>query len=183
MHTSTTAFDPRDLNLDPTTSRRATPFFLDGERDDAPARPPALRVVLGRDELPAESWATLTGFALRCGGRAASAIARSTSGTEPRSSTKSGLPGRRSVESPLLDGWFARFENRRSTVSVVARRRTLMVASVAPPPLGWRRSVAAGGVVCMVFDVRSRLTSPRRGQGPDSDARTVLEARLPVRLG
>jgi hypothetical protein len=133
--------------VDPTVAQGATPFFLGDELDDAPARVPALRVVVGRDELPAEPLRQLTRFALRCGDRAV-----------------------------LFDGWVARFENRGGTVSVVAGGRTLATAPVAPPPLGWRRSVAAGGVVCVVFEVRP-------GAGAGAGSRTVLVARMPVRLG
>ncbi len=141
------------LTTEPTVSQRATPFFLDEGHDDAAARLPALRVVLRRDEVPEESLRQLTQ-----------------------------LLGRGSVGIPLFDGWIARFQNRGCTVSVVARDQTLVVCSVTPPPLGWRRSVAGGGVVCVAFDVRSRSHPPRRGQGPESTERTVLTARLPVRL-
>ena len=133
--------------IDPTVARGATPFFLGDERDDAPARMPALRVVVGRDELPAEPLRQLTRFALRCGDRPV-----------------------------LFDGGVARFENRGGTVSVVAGGRILTTAPVGPAPVGWRRSVTAGGVVCVVFEVRP-------GSGPEAGSRTVLMARMPVRLG
>lgn len=179
MDTSTAVVRPGSNDCAAAT-RWATPFFV-GEEGDATARLPALRVVLRREDMPAESLRQLAGFVHRCRTASRPSTVSATDATEPQSPTeRSGVLGGGSVGMPLFDGWIARFENRGSTVSVIARDRTLLASSVAPSPLGWRRSVAANGVVCIAFDVRS---SPEQERYPGSTDRTVLEACLPVRLG